>query len=248
MSQTLERALTILDFVAEEPRHIGEVATALGVHHSTALRLLHSLRKHGFVAELPDHRYRLGSATFRLAYQALEAIDLRSLARPAMVELNDLTRETVHLAMLEDTEVVYIDKVDAQHPVRMHSRIGAIANLHCAGVSKAILAFLPEDQRHALLGNRELVRRTDHTLTTLEDLEAELALGRERGYVLDNEENEPGIHCVAAPIFTGAGEVAGSISVSSPISRIDNETLLGFVPALLAATRETSEQLGWRQT
>jgi IclR family KDG regulon transcriptional repressor len=248
MSQTLERALTILDLVAEEPRHIGEVATALGVHHSTALRLLHSLRKHGFVAELPDHRYRLGSATFRLAYQALEAIDLRSIARPAMVALNDHTRETVHLAMLEDTEVVYIDKVDAQHPVRMHSRIGAIANLHCAGVSKAILAFLPEDQRREVLGDRELVRRTDQTITTLGALEVELALGRERGYVLDNEENEPGIHCVAAPIFTGGGEVAGSISVSSPTSRIDHETLMGFVPSLLAASRETSEQLGWRQT
>jgi IclR family KDG regulon transcriptional repressor len=246
MSQTLERALTILHSVAEQPRHIGEVAAVLGVHHSTALRLLHTLRKHGFVAEMPDHRYRLGAATFRLAFQALEGIDLRETAHPAMQRLNDKTGETIHLGTLEGDNVVYIDKVEAQHPVRMHSRVGAIANLHCAGVAKAILAFLPEEERQALLADRALTSRTEHTLTTVDALEANLARARERGFVLDDEENEVGIHCVAAPIFDGTGAVAGSVSISTPISRVDDETLLGFAPALLEATHEISEELGWR--
>jgi IclR family transcriptional regulator, KDG regulon repressor len=246
MSQTLERALTILNYVAEDPRHIGEVANFLGVHHSTALRLLHTLRRHGFVAELPDHRYRLGAATFRLAYQALEALDLRETAQPSMERLNKKTGETIHLGTLEGDNVVYINKVEAQHPVRMHSRVGAIANLHCAGVSKAILAFLPEEKRRELLADRPLTRRTEHTLTTLKALEADLAVGRQRGYVLDDEENEVGIHCIAAPVFDGSGAVAGSISISTPMSRIDRATLTGFVPALLETTREISEELGWR--
>lgn len=246
MSQTLERALTILSLVAEKPRHIGEIATELGTHHSTALRLLHMLRKHEFVAELPDHRYRLGPATFRLGFQALEDLDLRELAHPAMVSLNEKTGETVHLGMLEGANVVYIDKVEAQHPVRMHSRIGAVANLHCAGVAKAILAFVPAAQREQLLLGRELTRRTDHTITNVAALEADLERSRERGFAHDDEENENGIHCVAAPIFSGAGEVAGSISISAPTSRIRRETLLGFVPALVNAARETSMQLGWR--
>ena len=245
MSQTLDRALLILDFVGERPRRISEIATLLEVHHSTALRLLHTLRKHGFVHELPDHRYRLGSAIFRLGFQALEGIELRSVAKPFMEILNAITGETVHLGTLEDGDVVYVEKVEASHRVRMHSRIGAIATLHCTGVSKAILAFLPADQRQQLLAGHELKRFTEHTLTTVDAVEADLALSRERGYALDAEEHEPGIHCAAAPVFTAEGDVAGAFSLTAPMSRIDRPTLLNFVPALLDATRGTSRQLGW---
>jgi IclR family KDG regulon transcriptional repressor len=245
MSQTLDRALTILDFVAEEPRHIGEVATFLGVHHSTALRLLHVLRNRRFVHELPDHRYRLGATTFRLGFQALEAIDVRVVARPFMEKLNEATGETVHLGTLQDDEIVYVEKVEARHQIRMHSRIGGTATLHCAGVAKGILAFLPDVRRLHLIESRELARRTVNTLTTVKQLEDDLAETRARGFAVDDEENEPHIHCVAAPVFTGAGDVVGAMSVTAPTSRIDRETLLGFVPALLNAAKATSEQLGW---
>lgn len=245
MSQTLDRALQILDFVGEKPRRIGEIAELLDVHHSTALRFLHTLRKRGFVHELPDHRYRLGAAMFRLGFLALDGIELRSVARPFMERLNAATGETVHLGSLEDDDVVYVEKVEANHRVRMVSRIGAIAPIHCTGVSKGILAFLPEAERRRLLSAHELRRFTDHTLTDLDALEADLALSRERGYVLDDRENEPGIHCVAAPVFSGEGHIAGALSVTAPVARIDRETLLSFVPALLEATTSTSNQLGW---
>jgi len=245
MSQTLDRALQILDYVGERPRRIAEIAEFLDVHHSTALRFLHTLRNHGFVHELPDHRYRLGAAIIRLGFQALDDLELRSVARPAMEGLSAATGETVHLGAIEDGDVVYIEKVESSHPVRTVSRIGAIATLHCAGVSKAILAFLPEAERQSMLRSHPLARRTDNTLTTIDALEADLALTRERGYAIDDEENEPGIHCVSAPIFGASGEVAGSISVSTPISRIDRDTLLRFVPDLLAATQSTSRHLGW---
>lgn len=245
MSQTLDRALQILDFVGEKPRRIGEIAEYLGVHHSTALRFLHTLRKHGFVHELPDHRYRLGSAMFRLGFQALEGIELRSVARPYMERLNEATNETVHLGTLEDGDVVYVEKVEAAHRVRMVSRIGAIATLHCTGVSKGILAFLPDAERRRRLAMHELRKYTDNTLTDLDELEADLTLSRERGYALDDQENEPGIHCVAAPVFSGEGDVVGAFSVTAPVTRIDKDTLLSFVPALLEATTSTSQQLGW---
>ncbi|GAA1798848.1 IclR family transcriptional regulator [Planosporangium flavigriseum] len=217
----------------------------LGVHHSTALRLLHVLRQHRFVHELPDHRYRLGANTFRLGFQALEAIDLRVVARPFMEKLNEVTGETVHLGALQDDEVVYIEKVEARHQIRMHSRIGGVATLHCAGVAKGVLAFLPDVRRLHLVESRELARRTANTLTTVQRLETDLVQTRARGYAIDDEENEPDIHCVAAPVFTGTGDVVGAMSVTAPTSRIDRETLLGFVPELLKATKATSEQLGW---
>jgi IclR family KDG regulon transcriptional repressor len=246
VSQTLDRALQVLEFVGERPRRIVEIATALDVHHSTALRFLHTLRKHGFVQELPDRTYRLGPTMFRLGFQALEGIELRSLARPAMEQLRELTGETVHLGSLEDGTVLYVEKVEASHPVRMHSRIGAVARLHCTGVAKGILAFLPQPDRDRLLDHYELVRMTDNTLTDRGALEADLALSRERGYAVDAEENEPGIHCISAPVYSAAGLPIGAFSVTAPISRVDREILLSFAPALLEATRETSRQLGWK--
>lgn len=246
MSQTLDRALQVLEFVGERPRRIGDIAARLDVHHSTALRFLHTLRKHGFVQELPDHSYRLGPTMFRLGYQALEGIELRTIARPAMETLREATGETVHLGSLEDGTVLYVEKVEASHPVRMHSRIGAVARLHCTGVAKGIIAFLPQEERDELLDHYELTRMTDATITDRAALEADLALSRERGYALDAEENEPGIHCISAPVFSGEGRVVGAFSVTAPSTRVDRDTLLGFAPALLEATRETSRQLGWQ--
>ena len=246
MSQTLDRALQVLEFVGERPRRIGEIATFLDVHHSTALRFLHTLRKHGFVQELPDRSYRLGSTMFRLGFQALEEIELRSLARPAMERLRWATGETVHLGALEDGTVLYVDKVEANHPVRMHSRIGAVARLHCTGVAKGILAFLPPEQRDGLLNGCDLERMTEHTIIDRAALEADLALSRERGYAVDAEENEPGIHCISAPVYSADGLPIGAFSVTAPISRVDRDTLLGFAPLVIEATRETSYELGWR--
>lgn len=246
MAQTLDRALQVLEFLGSQPRRISDVALHLDVHHSTALRFLHTLRRHGFVQELADHSYRLGPAMFRLGYQALEAIEVRAVARPYMEQLREITGETVHLGALEDGSVHYIEKVEAGHPVRMHSRIGDIARLHCTGVAKGIVAFLPADERGALLDDYPLSRMTDMTIVERQALEADLATSRERGYALDAEENEPGIHCVSAPVYSADGSVAGSLSVSAPVSRVDRATLLSFAPSLIEATRAASTELGWR--
>ena len=164
MSQTLDRALRILDLVGEQPRRTNDVAEFLDVHPSTALRLLHTLRRHGFVHENSDHSYRLGASIFRLGFQALEGIELRTIARPYMEELNRATGETIHLGTLEDDDVVYVEKVEATHRVRMQTRIGAISPLHCTGVAKAIIAFLPSAERARLLDLRDLKALTpqDH--------------------------------------------------------------------------------------
>jgi IclR family transcriptional regulator, KDG regulon repressor len=246
LSQTLDRALTILELVAEKPRRITDIATELDVHHSTALRLLHTLRNHGFVHLEEDKRYRLGSAVFRLANQALEVIDLRDIAKPHMVELSRRTGETVHLAILQEHQVVYVEKVEALHPVRMYSRIGATAPLHCSGVAKAVLMAADDSQRKMLLDGYEFLQHTPRTLTSEEALFAELTESADRGYTRDNEEHEPGIHCVAAPVRSADGSVVGAISITAPSSRVSGDELLGFVPDLREITAAVSKDLGWR--
>jgi IclR family KDG regulon transcriptional repressor len=245
MSQTLERGLTILDLVAERPRRIGEVAEALDVHHSTALRLLHSLRRYGFVLELPDHRYRLGPSVFRLGHQARSTLDLKSMVRPLLVDLHRQTGQTVHLATLQDRDVIYVEKVESRHATTMRSRVGAVAPLHSAALSKAILAFVSEEERRSLIESASLLRRTPNTITTTAALRAEVATSYSRGFAVDDEENEAGIRCIAAPVFGSIDRVEGSISITVPTSEVDSETLAGYVPVLRNVAESMSLRMGW---
>lgn len=150
MSQTVDRALSILPLLAEGPADLGQVADRLGVHKSTALRLLRTLHEHGFVYRQSDQRYRLGARLFALAQEAMENLDIREIAHPHLVRLNETCGHTVHLAVHEEGEVLYIDKVDSRYPVRMYSRIGKPVAITVAAVAKLLLADLPEPERRAV--------------------------------------------------------------------------------------------------
>ena len=243
MSQTLDRALSILEFLAEEPRRISEVAELLDCHHSTALRLLQTLKKHQFAHELPDKRYRLGAATFRLGFQALEKLEIRDIARPIMNKLCDQTEENIHLAIIELNQISYAEIIESGHAIRTHSRIGKIANPHSTGVGKAILAWLPMEHRQDLLAQNKLTKFTSNTIVSRKGLEENLEEGKKKGYLMDLEENEEGIHCIAAPIFGGFG-VAGALSISALKSRMDRKELIGFQSNLIEATQAISSELG----
>jgi len=224
MSQTLERALIILHSVAEQPRHIGEVASVLGVHHSTALRLLHTLRKHGFVQELPDHSYRLGSAMFRLGFQALEDIELRSLARPAMERLRRETGETVHLGALEGNQVRYVDGVESERALRVVARTGTLAPAHCTSLGKALLAQLTDEHVCRLYPTsaEPFPARTDKSITSQAKLLKELAKARVRGYAVNAGETEEDVGSVAVAFRDFAGRPA-AIAVAAPTSRLSSQ-------------------------
>jgi IclR family transcriptional regulator, KDG regulon repressor len=247
VSQTLDRGLRILELIADQPRRTREIADELGVHHSTALRLLHTLLHRGFIHLEADGRYRLGAAMFRLSNRALEALDLRDIARPHMERLGAQCRETVHLGILEGRQVVYIEKVEAAHPVRMYSRIGAVAPLHCTALAKSILMGIDPSLRDDLLADFDFPRFTDRTHPSAISLTADLEHSAERGFTRDNEEHEPGIHCVAAPVYGANGWTKAAISISAPRSRVTEESLLAFVPALLDATHTLSIELGWQR-
>ncbi|MFC0529521.1 IclR family transcriptional regulator [Phytohabitans kaempferiae] len=247
MSQTVDRAVRSLLFIADGPRSVRDVAQHLDVHPTTALRILQTLHSWRLVDKRADGDYRLGATILDLGQRALESLDLRDVAAPFMQKLGDATNETVHLAILENQNVVYIDKVDSRRPVRMYSRVGIVAPLHCTGVAKAILAFVPPAQQRRLVESTDLHAFTPHTLTTPESLLADLAAARERGYAIDDEEHELGIRCVSAPILYADGNVAGSVSVSVSTARINYEKLLAFVGPLLDAAHGISRELGHRR-
>lgn len=245
MSQSLDRALVLLDELADGPRTLDQLAERAGVHKSTVLRLLRTLVSHRFVQRSGVRYYRLGTSLFELAYRALDERDVRRSVEPAARELNAATGHTVHLASFEDGEVIYIDKYESRHNVRMYSRIGRRAPLHCTAVAKVLLAALSVEERTRFAAGLQYPRFTANTLTGRRALLAELARVAERGYAVDNAEHEEFIHCVAAPVRGPRGAVLAALSLSVPRVLLDLEGLLKLVPPLLAAAEKASAECGW---
>ncbi|MEW9516583.1 IclR family transcriptional regulator [Streptomyces tubercidicus] len=230
MSQTVDRALSILPLLAEGPADLGQVADRLGVHKSTALRLLRTLYEHGFVYRQSDQRYRLGARLFALAQQAVESLDVREIAHPHLVELNEKCGHTVHLAVHEENEVLYIDKVESRYPVRMYSRIGKPVAITVAAVAKLLLADLPEPERRALAEKLDYPHYTSRSTTDATAFLAELATVREQGWATDLGGHEESINCVAAPVRGADGRLVAAMSVSAPNVVVTADELLRLLP------------------
>ncbi|MEO8095223.1 MAG: IclR family transcriptional regulator [Pseudolysinimonas sp.] len=245
MSQSVERALSILDFIAAESRALNDVAAHLEVHKSTALRLLQTLEAGGMARHLPDGRYSLGFHVVALGQSALEKVELRSLARPYLQLLSDQFGHTVHLAQLVNNDVIYVDKIDGRHSMRSMSRVGGSAELHTSGVTKAIIANLDPATARQVLARVTYRKYTDTTLTTPSALLAELELARETGWAEDNAEYENYLGCVAAPIRNVSGDVVAAVSITALRALASREVLHSYVPTLLEATVDISRQLGW---
>ncbi|MGW3468864.1 IclR family transcriptional regulator [Saccharopolyspora sp. NPDC000995] len=246
MSQSLERGLTVLTALAAGPQTLDQLAQRLGVHKSTAMRLLRTLEAGRFVRREGVHHYRLGSALFDLAHQALEDLDVRGVARQHLVALGEISGHTVRLATLDDDQVVYIDKVDSQHPVRMYSRIGRRAPVHCTAVGKALVADWPTQQRRRFAEQLNYPKLTVNTIDSAERFLTELDRVRTQGYAVDRSEHEDFIHCVGAPIRNHRGEVVAALSLSVPNVLLDFDGLLGLVDDVLHAARGVSAELGWQ--
>ncbi|OMH32345.1 IclR family transcriptional regulator [Tersicoccus sp. Bi-70] len=245
MSQSLLRALDLLERLANGPAGLDELAAAASVHKTTVMRLLHALEERRFVVRDETQRYRLGSQLFALAAVALDQREVIGIARPHLARFNQSTGHTVHLAALEGDDVVYIDKLESRHPVRMYSRVGLTAALHAAAVAKVLLADLPPARQRAIADGIDYVPLTEHTITTPEGLLAELATVARQGWALDGSEHEAFVHCVAAPIHDARGRVIAAASCSVPVVLLDRPGLLDLVPELVACTDAVSADLGW---
>ncbi|MBR8743008.1 IclR family transcriptional regulator [Nocardiopsis sp. MG754419] len=247
MSNSVERALRILVELSEGPTTISELGRRLDVHRTTSLRLLRTLEEERFVRRADDGSYRLGPRMAALAAAALDGLDIRASAARHLAALGRTCGQTIHLGVLEDGQVMYLDKVESRQAVRMYSHIGALAPLHATGIGKALLAYMSAGERDALLGEAPYPRCTPHTLTDRAALDTVLDRITRQGWSLDDFEHEEYIHCVAAPVFDAAGRVAAAISISAPSMILDRPGLLAFTEDLTATAQAISEELGWRR-
>ncbi|HXF81426.1 MAG TPA: IclR family transcriptional regulator [bacterium] len=245
--QSVERVIALLGALgrAGQPLSIAQLAAAAALPRPTVYRLVQTLTAQGMTARV-EGGYVIGPRILWLAGRRLEQIELRTAGRPVLAALRDRTGETVHLAVLEQGQVVYIDKSEPPGPMRMASAIGKIMPAHCTALGKAMLAFLPAAEVARILETWGLPRRTPNTITDRRRLLDELAAVRARGYAVDNVENEEGVRCVGAPIFDHDGRVAGAVSCSGPARSITRERVRRSLgPEVMRAAAQISQALGW---
>jgi IclR family KDG regulon transcriptional repressor len=245
--QTVLKALDVMECLASTDRPLStlEVAQLCGLSRPTAYRFLTTLLTRGYVASNQNGHYHLGTRVLTLSKGLLDRLDLTELDRPELRELSQASNETVHFAILDDTEMLYIDKVESSQPVRMHSTIGARNPLHCTAIGKAVLAFIPVEERNALLDRITFIPRTPNTITDRAALAEHLELVYTRGFAIDDIENEEGIRCVGAPVFNHTGRVFAAISISGPAYRLSIPRLLELSTLVITAANAISKKLGY---
>jgi IclR family transcriptional regulator, KDG regulon repressor len=221
-TRTLVRGLNLLELIARssDGSPLSELAVAASLDKATTLRLLMTLRELGWVRQdSSDRRYRLTGKMAHLSHIQADGLSMQVLARPHLTALRDLVNETVHLGVIRDEAVVYIDKLESSSSIRLVSTVGQQMPVLTTALGRAIFSALPQRERAARIRSLPLPKRTRQTMDKKQLLE-ELVASAERGYAIDHDENETGVSCVGAPILDPTGTPAAAISISGPTFRV----------------------------
>jgi len=247
--QSVLRALTILETLASKRGEVGitELSEKVGLHVSTVHRLLSTLMAKGYVRQNPENgRYTLGPKAFHLGHAYLEQHELRKGVRPFLERLSQTSGETANLVILDQGEAFYLDKVESERNLRIFSRIGHRAPLHCTAVGKVLLAHMPREKAREFIYNKPLEALTRNTITSPLLLEQELKKVKEQGFAFDQEECEDGACCIGVPLRDFTGEVVAAMSISGPSIRLTPKRLEELVPLMKEMGGLISSQLGYR--
>jgi IclR family KDG regulon transcriptional repressor len=242
----LGKALDLLDALdGAGAATLTELSSRTAIHKATALRILANLEERGYVERDGHGRYSLGLRMLQLGARISAGLDLRTVARPVLQALHEEFGETINLAVPADGGLVYIDILQSAHGLRMTASVGLRDDYHSSALGKAMIAQWPAAEVARILPPDPLPHKTARTLLAREDLEAELALTRERGYAIDDEENEAGARCVAAPLFDHRGQCIGAISLAGPASRLTIERIGPLAERVREAAAAISSRLGY---
>ncbi|MFJ7637891.1 IclR family transcriptional regulator [Peribacillus sp. NPDC097225] len=245
--QSVDRALRILDLFDEHTTElkITDISNQMGLHKSTIHSLLKTLLNHGYISQNPENgKYGLGMKLFERGNYVIQSLDIRDLSKKYLMDLSAKTGQTTHLVILDGKEGVYIDKVEGPMAVILYSKIGKRIPLHCSAVGKALIAFKDPEEIKKILHEYDYLKQTERTITDESTFMGELQQVRSQGYAIDNQENEPGVRCIAAPIRNHENKVIAAISLSTLVGRINDSQLDVFIEQLKQATLALSEQMG----
>lgn len=245
--QSIQRAAAIMrSFTETEPElSVMELSRRLDLHKSTVSRMLATLQHERLVDQNPETgKYRLGLGLIGLAGVALGRLNSRAASQPYLTDLANDTQETVNVAVLDGHECVNIERAFSPQPIRYMGWIGRRSPLHCTASGRVLLAFMSDEEKTAVLPT-PLPAYTPTTITTRKELEQSLTLVCQHGYAIVQEEYEEGFSSIAAPLFNHKGNVMGTIAISGPTYRMDEDVMNRLVHSLLDTTAKVSADLGY---
>ena len=241
--QSVERAIWILKcFESHDELTLSEISRALSLHKSTTFGLVSSLEAYRLLEQDQKiGKYRLGIEMFRLGNKV--NIDLRSIVAPYLDKLVDICGETVNFLIPDDICVVYLEKKESPHSMRIATSLGQREPMYRTAAGKAILAHMPRDRARSILERTKFERMTSNTLLSVNEVMEQLSEIRRRGYALDQEELEYGLVCLGVAIVDSSGKPVGAISVSGPASRMTESNQHLFAKYLMEFGVQISDQL-----
>lgn len=246
MDKTLVKGLEVLEALAqsESSRGVSDLARELGLTKSNVHRTLQTLCAVGYVRKTEaSGEYECTMKVPRIAAAILGRVDLKRVAEPFMQAVAASTQETVHLSILDDTDVFYVHKIDSAHPVRAYSEISGRAPAYCVATGKALLAF--QDDSYLQRFGERLKAHTPRTIATQAELRQELAQVRQQGYAINRGEWRETVGGIAAPIFDSTRRPLAAIGISGPLERLRPPKVKAFTPEVVRAARDISEALGY---
>ncbi|WP_239752133.1 IclR family transcriptional regulator [Mammaliicoccus sp. H-M34] len=245
--QSIDRALNILEIISEQEQiSLKGLVEATGLSKATVHRLVNSLITNGYVQQEPlTNQYQITFKMFQLGNKRVQNIDFLNVAKSMISQLMTTVSETCHLVVEDNNEVVYIDKfIPSNNNRSMASKIGKRAPMYCTAVGKSILSTYDNEKIQEIWNQSDIVKLTENTITDYNQFIDEIAIIREQGYSVDNEENEKGIYCVSTYFVNYRNEVQGAISLSFPTTELHKKDF--FVEELKTCALKISRLLGYQ--
>ncbi len=247
LSTTVQKALKLLEILGEkQPARASELINPSSLSRSNVYRFLSTFRKMGYVERDNDLKYRLSFKVFVLGNTLPQRNQLSEVARPFMVRLGERCKENVNLGVRYGQKVLYIEKIESPHYLKLDQPIGRTDPLHCTALGKALLSGLSDQELRTYLRSIKLIPYTEKTITDLKVLEKEIQRVRREGYSTDLEELSEGIHCMGAPIRDITGKVVAAISISAPAIRLTRQKIRELKGPLMEASLGISKKMGYR--
>jgi len=246
---SVNKAFSILKlFQTQSELGITEMAYLMGMAKGSIYRFVTTLKRLGLLEQNPENeKYRPAVGLLELSSLYVAHLDWRAVVHPFMELLSERTQEDILLAVLDKSNIVYIDKIEGKQMLRMVPQIGLPRPAYCTGSGKALLAGLNQQQLLELYKGQELLHYTEHTITNFNALLEDLALIQKRGYAFDNEEFELGVVAVASPFRGMNGEALGALSVSGPCLRFGENKIDETATLVIDVCKEISRRLGWKE-
>ncbi len=246
--QSIDRVFFLIELLSQHPKgaSLTDLCNESGLPKGTVSRMLSSLIAHGYaIQNIENKQYCLTMRLFEIGCRIVGGVNILSIARPHLEHLSSLTQQTVHLVSYDQDEVIYLYKEEVTSSIaRMSSCVGLRNPMHCTGVGKSILAFLPTEEVLAIWERTKKVQYTPNTIMTFDRLQKELEEIRRNGYAFDNEEHEVGVKCIAAPIRDFHGSPLAAISLSAFTESFTDAKIQEYIPLLLDTADSISQYYG----